>query len=97
MILKNMGAGMIASWICPKWYAAIFLISICAAAQSRPQGARPGWKLVWSDEFDGASGSPIDPSKWVAESGGTGCGNQGREYYTAGAANRIYHCGRLGI
>jgi beta-glucanase (GH16 family) len=97
MILKNMGAGMIASWICPKWYAAIFVISICAAAQSRPQVARPGWKLVWSDEFDGANGSPIDPSKWVAESGGNGWGNQELEYYTGRAENVIQQSGNLVI
>ncbi len=86
---------MIAKRICPKWYAAIFVISICAAAQSRPQVARPGWKLVWSDEFDGANGSPIDSSKWVAESGGNGWGNQELEYYTSRAENVIQQDGNL--
>jgi beta-glucanase (GH16 family) len=97
MILKNMGAGMIAKGICPKWYATIFVISICAAAQSSPQVARPGWKLVWSDEFDGANGSPIDSSKWVAESGGNGWGNQELEYYTSRADNVVQQDGNLVI
>ena len=45
------------------------------------------WTLVWSDEFTGAAGSAVDPTKWVAETGGNGWGNQEREYYTAGTAN----------
>jgi len=27
-------------------------------------GAPAGWRLVWSDEFDGAAGTAVDPSKW---------------------------------
>jgi beta-glucanase (GH16 family) len=42
---------------------------------------------VWSDEFDGASGAPVDGSKWVADTGGDGWGNREREYYTPGTAN----------
>src|SRR5215210_2504182 len=38
------------------------------------------WKLAWSDDFDGAAGMPVDGSKWVAETGGNGWGNQEREY-----------------
>jgi len=33
------------------------------------------WKLVWSDEFDGPSGSAVDPSKWSFDIGGNGWGN----------------------
>jgi beta-glucanase (GH16 family) len=42
---------------------------------------------VWSDEFDGAAGSSFDASKWVAETGGGGWGNQEREYYTTRPEN----------
>jgi len=28
------------------------------------------WNLVWSDEFDGPNGSPVDRSKWILETGG---------------------------
>ncbi len=43
------------------------------------------WSLVWSDEFDGPVNSAIDSTKWTAEVGGNGWGNQELEYYT----NRI--------
>ena len=50
-------------------------------------GARPGWALTWSDEFNGADGAPVDPAKWTALVGGDGWGNAEREYYTAETAN----------
>ena len=40
------------------------------------------YKLTWSDEFDGAAGSPADPGTWQAETGGSGWGNQELQYYT---------------
>lgn len=43
------------------------------------------WSLLWTDEFDGPVNSPIDGTKWTAEVGGNGWGNQELEYYT----NRI--------
>jgi len=51
------------------------------------------WKLVWSDEFNGASGSAPNPSVWGNQVGdGTadgipGWGNDELEYYTAGGTN----------
>lgn len=40
----------------------------------------PSWKLVWSDDFNGSSGSLPDASKWNME---TGSGhNQELQYYT---------------
>jgi beta-glucanase (GH16 family) len=42
----------------------------------------PGWKLVWSDEFDGAANAKLDPSRWVYETGGTGWGNNQLEFDT---------------
>jgi beta-glucanase (GH16 family) len=51
-----------------------------------PAAADPTvWSLAWSDEFDGSTNSPIDSSRWTAEVGGNGWGNQELEYYT----NRI--------
>ncbi len=44
-------------------------------------------KLTFSDEFEGANGSAVDPAKWTAESGGGGWGNQELEYYTASTEN----------
>jgi len=40
------------------------------------------WKLVWSDEFD-YTGLP-DSTKWTAETGGHGWGNNELQYYTTG-------------
>ena len=52
-----------------------------------PLPSPPTWTLVWSDEFDGPAGSSFDPAKWVAEVGGSGWGNQEREYYTTRPEN----------
>jgi len=40
------------------------------------------WSLLWSDEFDGAAGTPINAEFWTAEIGGHGWGNNELEYYT---------------
>jgi len=56
-----------------------------AAATSIPAPA--GWKLAWSDEFDGPAGAQPDPQKWGYDTGGSGWGNQELEYYTANADN----------
>jgi len=47
----------------------------------RSQDSIPGWKLIWSDEFNG-KGLP-DPQKWGYDTGGHGWGNHELEYYTA--------------
>lgn len=54
----------------------LLLISVSASAQQK------NWELVWSDEFDYA-GLP-DSTKWTAETGGNGWGNNELQYYTAG-------------
>jgi beta-glucanase (GH16 family) len=43
--------------------------------------APPGWKLTWSDEFNGGRGA-IDGSKWGFETGNNGWGNSELEFYT---------------
>jgi beta-glucanase (GH16 family) len=61
-------------------------------------GRTPTWTLAWSDEFDGTKGAAVDPTKWVADTGGVGWGNQEREYYTPGAENAALDgAGRLVI
>lgn len=56
--------------------AFLFLLPIAAMAQEK------NYKLVWSDEFN-YTGLP-DTSKWTAEVGGHGWGNNELQYYTAG-------------
>jgi len=43
----------------------------------------PGrWTLVWHDEFEGAAGTPPDPTHWAHEVNGDGGGNKELQYYT---------------
>ena len=74
------------------------IVLISAAAQTtNPQTNRPGWTLVWSDEFNAPDNSPVDPSKWVLETGGNGWGNQELEYYTTRPENAVQQGGNLVI
>ena len=55
------------------------------------------WSLVWSDEFDGPTGAAINSSKWTAEVGGSGWGNNELEYYTSRVDNAYQSGGLLVI
>lgn len=50
-------------------------------------------KLAFKDEFNKALNKPIDTSKWTAEIGGKGWGNQELQYYTNSIQN-AYHDGQ---
>ena len=52
-----------------------------------PLHAQTRWKLVWSDEFNGAAGAAPDSSKWVYDLGASGWGNQELETYTDSREN----------
>jgi uncharacterized protein (TIGR03437 family) len=45
------------------------------------------WQLVWSDEFNGAAGSPPNPTNWNYDLGGGGWGNGELETYTDSTSN----------
>src|ERR1043165_3971110 len=62
-------------------FAILFLSLFGVSAQAQK------WRLVWSDEFNGAAGARVDASKWTAEVGGWGWGNKELEYYTDSAKN----------
>jgi beta-glucanase (GH16 family) len=47
----------------------------------------PGGPVVWSEEFDGAAGQPLDPAIWRHEVGGHGWGNQELQCYTDSPEN----------
>ena len=69
-----------------------------AACTTLPRGAAPtGWALAWSDEFNGAAGAAVDSTKWVADTGGHGWGNQERQYYTPRANALLDGAGNLVI
>ncbi|WP_329084594.1 ricin-type beta-trefoil lectin domain protein [Streptosporangium sp. NBC_01469] len=61
------------------------------AAKAALAAPAPG-PLVWSDEFNAASGAGPDTTKWRRDVGGGGWGNNERQYYTAGNEN-IAHDG----
>lgn len=70
------------------------LALLLAAASPAPEPPAPGWRLVWSDEFDGTA---LDPAKWVAAEDCWGGGNQERQCYRPGPANHRVHDGVLDI
>ena len=73
------------------------------AAQSPPADAPAGWKLAWSDEFDGKE---VDPAKWNFDHGSflqagsewlPGWGNGELEFYTKRPQNVSVQDGMLHI
>jgi len=66
----------------------VFLIFIVASnAYPIAYPAAQTWTLKWSDEFNGAEGSPVDAAKWAFDIGGSGWGNNELEYYTSSTRN----------
>jgi beta-glucanase (GH16 family) len=76
---------------------AVFAAAGMSVAQRADAGTKQGWRLVWSDEFNGRNGSGIDPSKWTAQTGSEGLGNRELEIYTARRANLRVENGDLVI
>ena len=54
----------------------------CACSSGVEEAELGSWQLVWSDEFDGAAGSPPNPEFWVHDVGGDGWGNNQLEFNT---------------
>lgn len=63
-----------------------------SAAANEP--AADGWRLVWSDEFDGTA---IDRSKWDFDVDCWGGGNNERQCYTDSQKNAAIKDGKLVI
>jgi beta-glucanase (GH16 family) len=57
-----------------------------AGAASSPRCPDADWSLTWSDEFDGASGSTVDSSKWAYDSGPNWFNGE-LQYYASGNTN----------
>jgi len=75
----------------------LFGASRPASSIAQPAADPTVWSLVWSDEFNGTDGAPIDLTKWTAEIGGNGWGNQELEYYTSRIDNAFQSGGSLVI
>lgn len=66
----------------------LLICLVAVASTLSAQDAAPiGWKLAWSDEFDGAAGAPPDSAKWTYDVGATGWGNRELENYTKDPKN----------
>ncbi len=76
--------------------AAILGLLLTASATA-DTGNPAVWSLVWSDEFEGPNGSPVDSSKWSFDVGGNGWGNNELETYTSRTANADLEGGNLVI
>jgi len=72
-------------------HLATSLVLSTALAASSQTGT--GWRLVWSDEFNGAAGTPPDSAKWNYDLGGGGWGNGEAETYTDSPSN-VFQDGR---
>ncbi len=77
-------------------YPGVTQLNACMPAGVPPNAslqvsAASGWKVVWSDEFNGAAGTSPDAAKWGYDLGG-GWGNQELETYT-GSTNNVYQDG----
>ncbi|HEY0699728.1 MAG TPA: family 16 glycosylhydrolase [Micromonospora sp.] len=64
--------------------------TLTAPATSGPARAEPG-AITWSDEFNGAAGTPPDSGKWRYDIGGSGWGNNELQYYTSSTSNAAHN------
>lgn len=74
--------------------ALVMCSNVCLAAGA---ARTAGWRLVWHDEFEGPSGSPIDLAKWSFDVGGGGWGNDELQSYTSRTDNAKLQGGALVI
>lgn len=70
-------------------------VSLCPTREtpvaSPTDDDEPGPGPLWSDEFDAAAGTPIDPSRWFVETGGLGWGVGELQAYTDSPTNVAYN------
>src|SRR5437879_11131459 len=77
--------------------AAALLLLSCGGGATLQAPPATGFKLAWSDEFNGADGSSPDSSKWTYDTGGKGWGNKELECYTNRLQNAQVKSGNLVI
>src|SRR5688572_18584703 len=75
-----------------KFSVAFVFIAVVFGNMAFSQAQVISRKLVFKDEFNKPANSPVDTSKWTAEIGGGGWGNQELQYYTNSIEN-AYHDG----
>ncbi len=67
--------------------ASLFASAALLAASLASAQTTNGWKLLWSDEFNGAANTPPNPATWNYDLGAGGWGNGELETYTNSIAN----------
>jgi len=65
----------------------VIAIACAALSAATLAQAQTAWKLVWSDEFNGAAGAAPNPLNWNYDLGGGGWGNNELETYTNSPSN----------
>lgn len=73
--------------------SAVFLIAAMLFCHLNINAQKDKGEIVFQDEFNQANNAPVDSSKWTAEIGGGGWGNQELQYYTDKIEN-AYHDGQ---
>lgn len=71
----------------------VFKITACILRNKQLSTIDNGWRMVWSDEFNG---NTLDTSKWNQETGADGWGNKELQNYTA-SGNTFVGSGNLTI
>ncbi len=66
------------------------LLSVFLCDSARAQAQVVYRKTAFKDEFNKPVNTPIDSSKWTAETGGGGWGNEELQYYTTNIANAFH-------
>ncbi|NYF59212.1 glycoside hydrolase family 16 protein [Micromonospora purpureochromogenes] len=64
-------------------------VALAVPVDSRPAEAAIGG-ITWQDEFNAAAGTPVDQSRWRFDIGGSGWGNNERQYYTNSTSNAVH-------
>jgi beta-glucanase (GH16 family) len=67
--------------------ATILFLFGSSLIQAQSSLSNNNWQLVWSDEFNGPTGSLPDSTKWTYDTGGGGWGNNEEEVYCAAGSN----------
>ncbi|WCN83389.1 family 16 glycosylhydrolase [Micromonospora sp. LH3U1] len=77
----------------PLALAAVALVATAAALvlPTHPDRAEADIGAIsWQDEFNSPAGTPVDQNKWRFDIGGSGWGNNERQYYTNSTSNAVH-------
>ncbi|MFG1919303.1 family 16 glycosylhydrolase [Micromonospora sp. NPDC048898] len=71
--------------------AAALVATVGALVPANPDRAEAAiGPISWQDEFNSPAGTPVDQKKWRFDIGGSGWGNNERQYYTNSTSNAVH-------